>query len=122
MAWRIGEQVIRGELDNRTIGAVSGTIWLEGRAEPMRLFLEGNPGRDWAGCALRFTNPTPKSADLAGLASDQIGVSGDMTASRRVRIPPEPVDEWLAQGAPGKESLPWGNCVYLEPVPMVSSQ
>jgi hypothetical protein len=37
-----------------------------------------------------------------------------MTASRRVRIPPEPIREWLEKGAPGQESLPWGNSVYLE--------
>ena len=37
-----------------------------------------------------------------------------MTASRKVRIPPEPIREWLAQGAPGKDSLPWGNSVHLE--------
>ena len=114
MAWRIAEQVTRGELDNRINGRVSGHIWLEGQAEPICLVLEGNPYRDWAGCVLRFKNPRAQSSGPLGLALDQTGVCGDMTASRKVRIPPEPLGEWLAQGAPGKDSLPWGNCVYLE--------
>jgi hypothetical protein len=114
MAWRIDEQVTHGELDNRTCGRVSGTLWLFGQAEPVRVDLKGHPWRDWAGCVLRFRNPTPKAGDLAGFALEQTGVCGDMTVSRKVRIPPEPVKEWLAQGAPGKDSLPWGNAVYLE--------
>ena len=57
MAWRIGEQVTWGELDNRTIGRVIGTIFLTGRAEPLRVTLQGNPWPDWAGCMLRFKNP-----------------------------------------------------------------
>jgi hypothetical protein len=114
MAWRIGKQVTWGELDNRTIGRVTGSIFISGRAEPLRLSLRGNPWPDWAGCVLRFRNAGPEQGDLPELAAEQTGVCGDMTASRKVRIPPEPLREWLAQGAPGKESLPWGNSVYLE--------
>ena len=114
MAWRIGEQVTWGELDNRKIGRVTGIIWLTGRAEPLRLSLQGNPWPDWAGCMLRFKNLRSEPGDLSGLASEQDGVCGDMTASRRVRIPPEPIRDWLEKGAPGKESLPWGNSIYLE--------
>ena len=33
MAWRIEEQVLRGEIDNRTPGRVIGKIWLFGREE-----------------------------------------------------------------------------------------
>ncbi|MFO1498186.1 MAG: hypothetical protein U1G07_07305 [Verrucomicrobiota bacterium] len=114
MPWRIGEQVTWGELDNRTIGRVTGIIVLTGRAEPLRLSLQGNPWPDWAGCVLRVKNPVPKPGDLQGLAPEQEGVCGDMTASRKVRIPPELIREWLEKGAPGKDSLPWGNSVYLE--------
>jgi hypothetical protein len=114
MAWRIGEQVTWGELDNRTIGRVTGIIFLTGRTEPLRISLQGNPWPDWAGCVLRVKNPIPESGDLQELASEQEGVCGDMTASRKVRIPPEPIREWLEKGAPGKDSLPWGNSVYLE--------
>jgi len=31
MAWRIADNVIRGELDNQTPGLVQGKIWLAGR-------------------------------------------------------------------------------------------
>jgi hypothetical protein len=116
MAWRIDQQVIRGELDSRTKGQVTGTIWLAGRSEPLRLRLEGDPWRDWAGCHLRFSNRSPgdEEGDLSGLATEQKGACGDMTVSRKVRTPPEPVKEWLAQGAPGKDNLPWSNSIYLE--------
>lgn len=114
MAWRIDKQVVRGEVDNRIKGKVTGTIWLLGRNEPLRLELQGNPHRDLAGCVLRFSHANPKPGNLLGLASEQEGDCGDMTASRKVRIPPEPISEWLAQGAPGKDSLPWGNALYLE--------
>ena len=51
MAWRIDEQVIRGEIDNRTPGKVRGQLWLVGRDEPIRelcqKFNEGTrDGRD----------------------------------------------------------------------------
>ncbi len=114
MAWRIAEHVTHGELDNRTPGRVTGTLWLAGRAEPLRLVLKGNARRDWAGCVLRFRNPRPAPADLTALASEQVGECGDMTASRKVRMAPEDVPGGRAQGAPNPESLPWGNAVYLE--------
>jgi hypothetical protein len=42
MAFRIHESVVRGEVDNRVKGFVRGKIWIEGRAEPVLLELEGN--------------------------------------------------------------------------------
>jgi len=114
MAWRFDREVIRGELDNRQKGKITGTLWLAAQSKPVQLNLEGNPSRDWAGCVLRFTNPAPEAKGESGLALEQDGVCGDMTASHRVRIPPEPIAEWIAQGTPGIESLPWGNAVYLE--------
>lgn len=39
MAFRIHDSVVRGEIDNRMKGAVRGSIWLEGRAEPLTLEL-----------------------------------------------------------------------------------
>lgn len=59
MAWRIEEQIVRGEIDNRTPGLVTGKLWLVGREEPINLKLEGNPWRDLAGHLLNFTNPDP---------------------------------------------------------------
>lgn len=115
MAWRIDEQVIRGEIDNRTPGKVSGRIWLTGRDEPIRLELEGNPWRDLAGHLLRFTNPAPKAGPPEGLTAEQTGVVGDITASRKVKVPDISMDE-LVECYRKKEPFPWhwGNSLYLE--------
>lgn len=115
MAWRIDEQVIRGEIDNRTPGKVLGQLWLTGRDEPIRLELEGNPWRDLAGHLLRFTNPAPIAGPPEGLAVEQTGVVGDITASRKVKVPDISMDE-LMECYRKKEPFPWhwGNSLYLE--------
>jgi len=117
MAWRIEEHVIRGEIDNREKGRVTGRIWLTGRDEPLALDLEGNPWRDLAGHVLRFSNP--KSAtpfdDDEGFAPRQTGVVGDITASRKVRVP-TCTDEELTAHIQARTKFPWawGNSLYLE--------
>jgi hypothetical protein len=115
MAWRIDEQVIRGEIDNRTPGVVIGKIWLIGRDEPVDLKLTGNPWRDLAGHVLKFTNPNPKPGYESDLVSFQKGTTGDMTASRKVRIPDCSMDEML-ESYSSKQPFPWhwGNSLYLE--------
>lgn len=72
MAWRIDEQVIRGEIDNRARGRVVGRIWLSGRTEPVELDLAGNCWRDLAGRRLEFANPEPKALGGDGLAREQM--------------------------------------------------
>ncbi len=96
MAWRSEEQLVRGEIDNRPPGRVTGRIWLAGRDEAVELELDGNPWRDLAGHLLKFTNPEVKPAEGARLAADQQGVVGDMTASRKVKIPDCSVGEFRA--------------------------
>ncbi len=115
MAWRIDEQVARGEIDCRVRGRVSGRIWLAGRGEPLALELAGNPWRDLAGRVLRFTNPQPKEGGIEGLASEQHGSVGDITASRRVRVPGCPPGEMKRLRGAG-EPCPWrwANALYLE--------
>ncbi len=115
MAWRIDEQVVRGEIDCRVRGRVSGRIWLAGRGEPLALELAGNPWRDLAGRVLRFTNPQPKEGGIEGLASEQHGSVGDITASRRVRVPGCPPGEMKRLRGAG-EPCPWrwANALYLE--------
>jgi hypothetical protein len=115
VAWRIDEQVIRGEIDNRTRGRVTGRIWFAGRDDPVTLDLEGDAWRDLAGRRLEFVNPEPKPGLADSFASLQQGVVGDMTASRKVRVPEismEEFAEYFAQRRP----FPWhwGNCLYLE--------
>ncbi len=88
MAFRIHDSVVRGEIDNRQKGIVCGKIWLEGRAEPVALELTGNAHPDIAGCRLTFTNRLPRVVypELDALNTQQRGVAGDLTASRKARI------------------------------------
>ncbi len=115
MAWRIEEQVVRGEIDNRTPGRVVGKIWFVGRDEAVELELEGNPWRDLAGHVLRFANPEAKPGDGSGLSPYQKGRAGDMTASRKVKVPECTMDE-LMEFYAAKQPFPWhwGNSLYLE--------
>lgn len=115
MAWRIDEQVVRGEIDNRLRGCVKGRIWFVGRDEPVELKLEGNCWRDLAGRWLEFTNPDPKPGDIDSLAALQDGVVGDITASRKVKVLEFPLDQLHLYYKTGRE-MPWhwGNSLYLE--------
>lgn len=115
MAWRVAQSIVRGEVDNREQGHIQGRIWLLGRPEPIELQLRGNPYRDLAGCCLTFVNPTPAAGDRTDLHALQRGVSGDMTASRKVRVLDVSVEEAKAlskQGKPVPEHR--GNSLYLE--------
>jgi hypothetical protein len=115
MSWRIDEQVIRGEIDNRSPGKTTGTLWLAGASEPIRLHLDGNPWADLAGHLLRFTNPQPVATGSAMLDADQSGLVGDMTASRKVRVPDCSIEEMMRAAKAG-QNYPWhwANCLYLE--------
>jgi len=95
MAFRIEDSVVRGEIDNRTKGIVTGKIWVVGRKEPVLLHLKGNAHPDLAGCLLKFENPEPGTAHqhLDSLHPDQSGTIGDLTASRKCRVFDIPDDE-----------------------------
>jgi hypothetical protein len=112
MAWRIEENVVRGEIDNRTFGRVHGRVWLTGRTDPLVLELTGNCHKDLAGCRLTFTNPTPKSDRDVTLAADQSGAVGDMTAARKVRVMENFDYLELKEGKKFSEHMT--NCLYLE--------
>ena len=86
-----------------------------GRAEPVELDLAGNAWRDLAGRRLEFVNPEPNPADLTGLGARQTGTVGDITASRKVKVPDIPmsqIGEYYA--AKKKWTWHWGNSLYLE--------
>jgi hypothetical protein len=90
-------------------------VWLAGREQPLVLNLRGNCWRDLAGRRCAFTNPSPQSHDRDALAEDQTGVVGDITASRKVRVPGLPLNEWLELRRRGEEAPEhWGNALYLE--------
>ena len=117
MAFRIHDSVVRGEIDNRVKGMVRGRIWLEGRAEPVTLELQGNAWPDLAGCLLTFNNPLKRMADphLDSLHPVQRGGIGDLTASRKVRVPAVPMEEFLNwPKEKGRPPSNWANCLYLE--------
>jgi hypothetical protein len=117
MAFRIHDSVIRGEIDNRVKGIVRGVIQVQGGAEPITLELTGNAHPDLAGCLLTFTNPQPPLPlrDPDALQPLQRGTIGDLTASRKARVPAVPLEEFLnwpeEKGPPPSR---WANCLYLE--------
>ncbi len=117
MAFRIGNWVIRGEVDCRVRGKISGKLWLSGRSDPIRLNLEGTPEQDLAGCLLKFKSREQETGEPfpTSLVSSQIGKAGTLTASRKLRIPSVPKAEWLACIA-AKRPFPshWTNAIYLE--------
>ena len=117
MAFRIHDSVVRGEIDNRVKGIVRGKIWVEGRAEPVVLELKGNAHSDFAGCLLTFTNPQKRIPHhgLDSLRPVQRGTIGDLTASRKVRVPAVSMEEFLNwPKEKGRPPSRWANCLYLE--------
>ena len=117
MAFRIHDNVVRGEIDNRVKGIVRGRIWLEGRAEPIVLELKGNAWPDLAGCLLAFSNPQERinHQQMDSLHPVQRGSIGDLTASRKVRVYDVPLEDALAMI--GREEKPpehMANSLYLE--------
>ena len=116
MAWRIDEAVAHGEIDNTVEGRTTGRIWLAGRDEPLILSLDGDCWRDLAGTRLQFENTRPKPCeDAAALDIDQAGIVGDMTASRKNKVPMVSEEEFheLYQN---RQEIPyeWRNTLYLE--------
>ncbi len=96
MAIRLDKAIIRGEITNQIPGLVTGRIWLVGQPDPLVLHLQGNCLRDLAGCHLSFENPQPRpDPAVAIVANQQNGVVGDMTSSRKSRIPTVSHEELL---------------------------
>lgn len=117
MAFRIHDSVVRGEIDNRVKGIVRGKIWVVGRAEPVVLELRGNAHPDLAGCLLTFANPLEPAPHqhLDALSPLQRGTIGDLTASRKARVPSVPMEEFLHwPKEKGRPPSHWANCLYLE--------
>ena len=106
---------MRGEIDNRARGRVTGRLWFAGRVEAVELDLAGNAWRDVAGRRLILTNPQPKPGIPGGLRGKQTGVVGDITASRKVRVPEIPLDQ-IGEYYAARKPFPWhwGNSLYLE--------
>ncbi|WP_417731626.1 hypothetical protein, partial [Rosistilla oblonga] len=90
MAWRPSDWVLEGELDNRTLDWTVGWIRLRDREEPLQLKLLGNCHPDLAGWKFQIvrTDPIPDwvgEPNYDGIATDQSGTIGDVTADQVLR-------------------------------------
>jgi hypothetical protein len=115
MAWRLHEHVLRGKIDNRARGRVTGEIWLAGIDQPLQLELAGDCAPDLAGCELRFENPGSIPMTTKPPAPQQRGPAGEITAARKVRAFDVPIEEAMAMSRRG-ETPPehMSNAMYLE--------
>jgi hypothetical protein len=128
MAWRLEDSLVRGVLDNPAPGVIRGTLWLEGREDPLEVELQGNPQPDILGCRIEFHRRRGKACAAVdipqGLGKGRVG---HFTASRRVRTPQLPeqyckdgVSDLSAalseMGLAGVARLPsrWENALYIE--------
>jgi hypothetical protein len=114
MAWRIHEHVMRAVIDNRIRGTVTGAIWLAGRADPIRLYLQGNAWSDLAGSLVRIENASFRPGLLDGLATEQRGVCGDVTTTRRGRMPAATPAVWLRNHQQLPVPQVWGTGIHVE--------
>jgi hypothetical protein len=115
MAWRLHDHVLRGELDNRMRGRITGRIWLAGVEKPLVLDLLGDCEPDLAGCLLRFENPQPVALTTRPPASRQRGTAGNITAARKVRVFDIPFEQAYAmRNAGGTPPEHMANSLYLE--------
>ena len=115
MAWRLHEHVLRGKLDNRTRGRVTGEIWLAGVDQPLLLELTGDFAPDLAGCDLSFENPVPIPMATKPPAPQQRGPAGNITAARKVRVLDVPPGEAIAMSRRGEKPPDhMANAIYLE--------
>lgn len=116
MALRPDQAVLRGEIDNRARGRVTGRIWFVEREEPVVLALEGDCHRDLAGRRLEFTNPQPAAhPHVDRLVTQQHGRVGDITAAIK-RCNAEFSLEQIREYLEADREFPnqWGNMLHLE--------
>jgi len=113
MALRLNEMVVRGMIDNREKGKVSGELWLAGQGAPIGFELIGNCDRDLAGRLVEFTNRKPEPTASLRKLPDQVGEAGTITAARKVRVIPEDIrlDDLTQEHF---KHLDWTTLLYLE--------
>src|SRR5260221_3801618 len=113
MALRLNEMVVRGMIDNREKGKVSGELWLAGQGAPIGFELVGNCDRDLAGRLVEFTNRKPEPTARLRMLTDQVGEAGTITAARKVRVIPEDIrlDDLTQEHL---KHLDWISLLYFE--------
>lgn len=132
MSWRLGDLVISGEIINTTNYSTHGYLTLRGVDEPILLQLTGNCDPDLAGRHMRFeVRPRPTQdadspatgtdsddnavPDITGLARQQIGPTGTMTANHRVKVADCSIHELIMRCKLGEPPpMQWKRCLYLE--------
>ena len=125
MALRLGGLVVCGEIDNTYHYSVYGRLWLRGQEQPLLLRLTGDCDPDLAGRRFYFETRDSGSRidvgadienfDLANLAWQQIGVTGTMTAERRVKTADCSARELARRLQLGEPPpMQWKRCLYLE--------
>ncbi|MBI4580149.1 MAG: hypothetical protein HY718_10635 [Planctomycetes bacterium] len=132
MAFRLGEQVVRGGVDNTKKNSVNGWLELRGISHRVALNLTGGCDADLAGRHVQFRvrgwavdeddKPASEEAEnaaieqpgLKGFAWHQIGPTGTMTAARKVRVADCPAEELYARCLDEPPPMEWKRCLYLE--------
>jgi hypothetical protein len=113
MAWRPNENLIDGELDNRTPGRITGWMrFFRNRNQPlMATFdLAGDFHEDIRGTVIRLSNPNPSErypdggTYMDGFDPMQTGIAGDITAG----LPLGTWTEALAEDLMKRNELFWG--------------
>jgi len=85
MAWRPTRFLMEGELDNTTLGKVTGWMKFAGKENKIYFDLKGNFHRDIQGAKICFCgdareDDTTAKEYMKGLSEQQVGKAGDMTA------------------------------------------
>ena len=122
MDFRIGDQVVCGEIINTSANTVHGWLELRDVEQPVALQLTGNPGPEMAGRHIRFEvrDDVPSfespaaDVDMSQFSMQQVGPTGTMTF-RRIKVSDgsvEELDERDPSGKPRPER--WKNILYLE--------
>ncbi|MCX5772325.1 MAG: hypothetical protein NTZ09_18915 [Candidatus Hydrogenedentes bacterium] len=126
MAYRLGEYVIYGEINNKDHYSTCGGIILRGErpGEEVQLHLEltGDCCRDLRGKHIRFEPGKDDAGDAVFRKEDsrafqisQIGPTGLMTAQGWARVLPCSVEEFMRRSKLGEPPpTPWKRRLYLE--------
>jgi hypothetical protein len=131
MALRLGDFVLRGEIINTDRYSTHGYLELRGHDRPLVLQLTGDCSADLAGQHVRFEvrgadeiDAVDAAGDEAGafepfhaegLAWQQVGPTGEITAARTVKVlsgPPQ--DDYDAVRSGESPPFEWKRCLYLE--------
>lgn len=121
MAWRPGDWVLQGEIDNTSLGWTTGWIKIQGRDERLQLKLAGNCHPDLAGWKFRVvrTDPIPEwvgpIGNLNSIVTNQSGYVGDVTAEQMLKHFECSSGEFVRRcQTGGMPQTTWRKALYLE--------